>query len=310
VRHFVRFAWLTAAALVSVSVTPAIAAPKSGKPVVAIYSMDDVARSGKAEEFSRMVETAITATSKFRVIEREQLDKLVGEQARAKAGLVTTRTPGKVGGFEGADYLIYGSITSVGQARKANIGASVGNGLMGKFGGGLGLGGGGGSCADNLVTFSIDIKITDADSGEVKYVTRIDQTGKAGTCGGGDGQIDTATLMRGAADKVATALVTSIYPIQVAAVQPDGSVVLNYGEGALVPGAVLGVYAKGAAIVDPATGESIGSSETKLGYVRVTEVTGRISKAIPISQFSGAPAVGSIVRPANPADAQGKGKKR
>ena len=43
--------------------------------------MDDVARSGQADQFSRMLETAITATSKFRVIERERLGELVGEQA-------------------------------------------------------------------------------------------------------------------------------------------------------------------------------------------------------------------------------------
>ena len=115
-------------------------------------------------------------------------------------------------------------------------------------------------------------------------------------------QIDTAALLRGAAEKVATGLVTSIYPIQIAAVQGDGTIVLNYGDGTVLPGQVLGVYAKGAAIIDPATGEAIGSDEQKLGFIRITEVNGRISRAVTHTPFAYAPAIGSIVRPASPAD--------
>ena len=118
-----RIYWLFVALAV---VLPAQAsAQPRGKPIVAIYKMDDVANSGQAAAFSTMIETAIAQTSKFRVIERERLNTLVGEQARAKSGLVTTNRPGRIGGFEGADYLIYGSITSVSASNKTNIGASL-----------------------------------------------------------------------------------------------------------------------------------------------------------------------------------------
>ena len=76
---------------------------------------------------------------------------------------------------------------------------------------------------------------------------------------GTDGQVDTAILFRSAADKIATGLVTAIYPIQVAAVQSDGVIVLNYGEGAIVPGAVMGLCTKGAPITirRPATSSAV-----------------------------------------------------
>lgn len=281
-----------------------VLAQPRGKPIVAIYQMDDVARSGQAEAFSTMIETAIAATSKFRVIERSRLNTLVGEQARAKSGLLTTNRPGRMGGFEGADYLIYGSITSVSAANKTNIGASLLGGMLsGSRNSNI-------TCNNTYVTLSADIKITDANSGEVKYVTRINDTQKSSTACGGTGQIDAGALLRSAAEKVATGLVTAIYPIQIAAVQSDGTIVLNYGEGTVQPGQVLGVYAKGNAIIDPATGEALGNDEQKLGFIRITDVNGRLSKAVAYVPFAAAPPVGSIARPASAADLQALGNSR
>ncbi|HYD36956.1 MAG TPA: CsgG/HfaB family protein [Allosphingosinicella sp.] len=284
-----------------------LSAQPRGKPIVAIYQMDDVAGSGQAPAFSTMIETAIASTSKFRVIERERLNTLVGEQARAKSGLVRTNRPGKMGGFEGADYLIYGSITSVSMANKTNFGASLLGGVL------SGSNNSNVTCNNSYVTLGVDIKITDANSGEVKYVTRINETKKSAAVCNGNAQVDTGALLRSAAEKIATALVTTIYPIQIAAVQGDGTIVLNYGEGTVQPGQVYGIYAKGSAIIDPATGEMIGNDEQKLGFIRITDVTGRISRAVAHVPFTTPPAVGAIARPASAGDLQalnGKKKKR
>ncbi|HTK34938.1 MAG TPA: CsgG/HfaB family protein [Caulobacteraceae bacterium] len=274
------------------------------KPVVAVYKIEDLTNSGSSQTFSTMIETAVESTSKFRVIEREHLATLVGEQARAKAGLVTSNTPGKVGGFEGADYLIYGTITTLSVTGKADFGSSLLAGML------AGQNRQAPTCGNLYATLGVDIKITDASTGEVRYVTRINETQKSATTCGGQAQIDKAVLMRSAADKVATALVTTIYPIQIAAVQGDGVLVLNYGEGAVQPGAIFGVYAKGDVIRDPASGEVIASNETKLGFIKVTEVTGRVSRAATISQFAAAPQIGAIVRPASAEDVQALSKQQ
>ena len=270
---------------------------RGGKPVVAIYQMEDQAHTGQGDSFSTMIETAIAQTNKFRVIERSHLGRLVGEQASARAGLTSTNRPGQVGGFEGADFLVYGTITSVQATRRNNLGSSFLAGML--SGNGTQP-----TCSNANATLGVDIKITDSRSGEVRYVTHIDETQRSATSCGADAQVDTATLLRSAADKVATGLVTAIYPIQVAAVDGDGQVILNYGQGTLQVGAVLAIYARGAEIRDPASGEVISNSETKLGFVRVSEVTSRVSKAMPVAAFAQAPAVGSIARPATSADLQ------
>ena len=288
---------------------PAQLLAQKGRPVVAIYAMDDLAQTGKAPQFSQMIETAIEATNKFRVIEREHMGKLLGEQGRAKAGLVTTNRPGKIGGFEGADFLIYGTITSVSLTNKADFGTTFLAGMM------AGQNNPHPACSNAFATLGIDIKITDGNTGEIKQVTRINEQQKSAAVCGANGQIDVALLMRSAADKVATNLVTTIYPIQIADVQDDGSMMLNYGEGAIQPGAIMTVFQKGRKIIDPATGETIGNSETRLGFLRVTDVQGRLSKALPASDFATLPPVGSIVRVASADDllalkAQSKQKKK
>lgn len=267
-----------------------------GKPVIAIYQMDDLARSGQAATLSTMIETAIAGTSKFRVIERERLNKLVGEQARAKAGLTTSNTPGKMGGFEGADFLIYGTITTLSVVQKADFASNLMGSMLGSNSNP--------QCTNTFATLGMDIKITDARSGEVRYVNRLNEVQKSSAmCGGSVAPVDSAALMRAAADKVATGLVMAIYPIQIAAVQADGVIVLNYGEGAVQPGAVLAVFAKGEVIRDPATGEVLANNEIKLGYIRVSDVVGRVSRADPLTAFSTPPPVGSIVRSVSPQEA-------
>ncbi|HYF23033.1 MAG TPA: CsgG/HfaB family protein [Caulobacteraceae bacterium] len=293
----VAFAWIA----------PGHAVAQSGKPIIAIYQMEDVAQSGQAGPLSAMIETAIASTSKFRVIERERLGRLVGEQARAKSGLVTSNTPGKIGGFEGADFLIYGTITTVSLHSKADFGSNLASALLSSSNSPPP------NCNNTFATLGLDIKITDARSGEIRYVAQINETQKAATqCGGRQGDIDTSALLRAAAEKVAAGLVTAIYPVQVAAVQEDGTLTLNYGEGTLKPDQIMTVFSKGKVIRDPATGEVLANEEVHLGYIKVASVTGRVSRALPMSVFAQPPPVGSIVRPATPAEVQAllKPKKR
>lgn len=280
---------------------PSCADAQGRRPAVGIAQMEDLAGTGQAQVFSTMVETAIASTARFRVIERSRLGKLLEEQGRAKAGLVTSRNGARVGGFEGVDYLIYGSMTTVSARAKTSIGSA----LLGGFMSGLAGRNGNVHCANQQAQLAVDIRITDSDSGEIKRVMRIMQTQNAGAVCGGAVGIDAAALLRSAAEKVAMALVTTIYPIQVAAVQGDGTVILNYGDGTLSPGVVLTVFSKGREIRDPGSGQVLGSEESKLGFLQVTEVTEKMSRAVVVGTSGGQIAVGSTVRQATEEDVRG-----
>jgi curli biogenesis system outer membrane secretion channel CsgG len=272
-------------------------ASAQGRPVVAVYEMRDQANSGYADSLSTMVQTAISDTNKFRVIERN-FGTLAREQESGNRGLVTTNTPGRSGGFEGADYLVYGTITNISTRQSSDLGGTIGMALLG---GAVGVQSNV-NCTRVIATIAVDIRIVDQRTGEVRYTDSLDEEGRSGsTCASGEG-IDLSTLFRTVANKIASGLVMEIFPIQVAAVQPDGTIMLNYGEGTLSPGATLTLFARGESIRDPATGELLTDEGTAIGQVRVTEVTPRFSRAVPVAPLTATPEIGTVARLAAPVE--------
>lgn len=278
---------LVAAAVTMAGAMPGIAqAQGKGQPIVAVAEIDDNAGSGQARTLTQMMLTAIAATQKFRVMERGQLDVMVAEQQRAKSGLVTSRNGGKIGGFQGADYLIYGTITTLSATKRSDLGASLGMALLTGNKAATPT-----NCYGGDVTLSLDIRITDGETGQIRYVKRIDERRKAGTiCGDGVPQVNATELFRAASDKVAAGLVTTVYPMKVANVQADGGLMLNYGEGTVKLGDYLTIFRPGEAVIDPDTGKPIGSSEERVGIAQVTDVQTSFSKAKQVAGFA-APAM-------------------
>lgn len=284
--------------LISVLLISNVASAQSHQPIVAVAKIDDLANSGQSAALTAMILSAVAGTSKFRVMERQQLGNLVSEQGLARNGMVTSRNGGKVGGFAGVDYLIYGSITTFSASKKADMGSTfLGNLLSGKNST-TNV-----TCYKGTVTLSLDIKITDGESGQIRYVKRLDEVQNAGTiCGGGVPEANASALLRSAADKVATGLVTAVYPIKVADVQDDGTITLNYGEGAVKVGDFLAVFTQGKVVMDPDTGQPMGNSEIRLGLIQITDVQTRMSKAKPVAGFATPAQVRAIVRPATQDD--------
>jgi curli biogenesis system outer membrane secretion channel CsgG len=276
------------------------------KPVVAVSRIDDPGSTGQADALKTMIQTAVTGTGKFRIIERDfgQLDT---EQQLARSGRVTTNRPGRSGGYEGVDFLVYGSITSTNGGRQSDVGANAGGALLGRM---TGLSLGIGNCNKAVATFAVDVKIVDTVTGEVKFAKQLTQRSASGTSCGGAASLDTTTIMRGIANQIAMGLAITMYPVKVAAVQPDGVFILNYGEGALTVGTVMGVFDKGQEIRDPDTGAVMTSEGAELGRIRVTEVNTRFSKAEPLTAFAIPPAPGAVARILNDTELRQKGRKR
>jgi Curli production assembly/transport component CsgG len=274
--------------------TSAVALAQNERPAVGIVEMTDLANSGQADRFSTMIETAMVSSNRFRVIERQRMARLMEEQARGRGGVVTTNRPGRTGGFEGVDYLIYGTITSISAVDRADIGTSF---LTGVLGGSQNQQ----QCRSTRVRMEADIRITDTNTGEVRYATRIsEQQNSATVCSGGT-QIDSGALLRAAADNIVTGLITAIYPIQVAQVMPDGTMLLNSGEGSLARGDYLFVYGPEMEIPNPAGGTMRIDGE-RLGAIQVTDVQSAFSRAERVSAFTQDPPFGAVVRKAEPDD--------
>ncbi len=78
-------------------------------------------------------------------------------------------------------------------------------------------------------------------------------------------------LITGAANTLTDQLIPSIYPIQV--VKAMGEIaIINRGEGSVAQGEVFTVFLAGEELIDPQSGESLGSLEIEVGSGKITDV--------------------------------------
>lgn len=280
-------------------------AQSTGQPIIGVGQMVSTIAGADPQSFQTMVETQLIETQKFRVIERAQLDQILGEKALGQAGI--TNSGQTISGVTGVDYLIYGTITKLGQeASGVAVGGAAGFGrAFGRLGGAVG---GGFATSQNHVIMAVDLRVTDAHTGEIRYAGTVEEqiesgsaTRVGGVAVGGTTADPLADVQRLTAKAIVALITTSIYPIRVITKEGDGTYVLNYGSSVLTVGDQLGVYQVGQSFKDPDTGKILGAEETQTGLLKVVDVEAEFSKA---TLISGAAASGEVVKRISSADAK------
>lgn len=232
----------------------------------------------------------------MRVMERIHLGHTIQEQGLAQMGLTTAG--GEVGGLTGVDYLIYGSITKFG-ARKS--GASLSGGFTNVFKGSTGtiLGAGAGIASSHAV-MAVDVKVTEVRTGRIILADTVEaeaKTGEAMSFGGFSTVSETgdpfADVQRQVAARLAEAVTTVHIPFKIIKASANGTLIINYGNAYLSPGDRLTTFAIGEEIVDPDTGEVLGSEATETGVVEIVSAETRYSRA---KIISGYPEVGGVLK--------------
>src|ERR1700755_3135193 len=100
--------WVTGACM-ALLLTPA-AMGQTPVASVGIEQLDDMAQSGAADSLANMIESALGATGRFRVVERAQLARLMETPppVRSRRGRPAPAAPS----IPPVDYLIQGTITA------------------------------------------------------------------------------------------------------------------------------------------------------------------------------------------------------
>lgn len=259
---------------------------ESGLPVIAITKIrapvNDNYRgsrvNAKQENFQTMLETQMTQVGRFKIIERNRVDEILAEQGLNNE-FGDAQTAG--GGFNvgGVDYLVYGAITKLGQREK-----TISTGTF--------------ASVSQITEFSVDIKLVDASTGEVRKAESVSVERKTaggvatGSFASVSGPSDPLSdIQRVAAKKVAALIATSIFPIEV--VKGGDIIYLNYGSAILDEGDIVSAYSLGESLIDEATGINLGSEQEFQGDLKVTQVNAKFSKAKLINGT--APSKGSII---------------
>ncbi len=114
-----------------------------------------------------MLSNELSSTGDFRVLERSKLGNVLEEQNLAASGRVRSGTGAKMGQVTGADYLVFGTVTSY----EENT-ASTGGGLSFR---GISVGG-----KKSEAYLAVDLRVVNATTGEVDFSRTIEGRSSGG----------------------------------------------------------------------------------------------------------------------------------
>jgi curli biogenesis system outer membrane secretion channel CsgG len=241
---------------------------------------------------------ALIQSDQFTVVERQELGDILKEQDLVTGGRMRKSKSAETGKLVSAQILLVGAITEFqAQSESGGQGFSVGGFSLGKN--------------KSEAHVGLIIRGFDTNSGEVLFSERVEGKAESGgvafqvnaPLGSYGKDSKTQTPMEKATQVAidnAVALIASKLedvPYQGSVIQvKGGDVYISAGErsGASV-GDQFGVYGVGEELVDPVTGESLGSEEELLGTVKIVSVSEKFSKARAVGALSGVK-TGDLVR--------------
>ncbi|MFM1830084.1 MAG: hypothetical protein RLZZ558_424 [Planctomycetota bacterium] len=228
---------------------------------------------GQARELGRVRESldsqlisAFQQTRKFDVLARSDLKDVLKEQDLGGSGNVDTADPAAAKAFRlaGAQYVVVSTIDdfqdNVQEAEFAEIGRKA---------------------TRRQVRLSMVAKIYDTTSGRLLETANLQLDNSAfvrnpefltGQQGGSLSEKAIQEMARLMAEKAAQRVTDVLLPAKVLVVR-DGQVTINRGDGTgIAAGQIWQVFAQGEALIDPDTGENLGSEEVPVGMIRITSV--------------------------------------
>jgi curli biogenesis system outer membrane secretion channel CsgG len=240
---------------------------------VSYYEMDF------ATGYEEMIITALYESGKYIIVERKDLDDVIKEQQLSMSGLVTEQTTTKACQLVGAQFLIRGTITHFEEE------SSGGNGIGYS---GFKLGG-----KKESVEIGVNIRIYDANTTEIVASKQINvKSKKSGiSFSGSYADIDFGSdkfkkTTVGKTIMQAIEQTVDFINLEVGKVDWKGSVALvkdnkiyiNVGKNSNISeNDIFVVYREGEEIIDPSTGLSLGSEESKIAKIQVVQVKEKYS---------------------------------
>jgi curli biogenesis system outer membrane secretion channel CsgG len=255
------------------------------KKRVAVSRFEDRAGTGYnhlGEGVADMLVTALVKSNKFFVLERQELEKVLGEQKLGESGLVTAETAPKLGKLLGVELLVVGSVSEFGTKES-------------QVSGGISFLGGGIKRKTSRAV--VDIRLLNTVTGEIVAAEKEEgeesSTGIAVSYENIDfnnmdswDDTDIGKATRKAVDGVVELIVTNMASIpwsgKVLKVNSDGTLLMKPGsEGNVKVGMEFDIFRIGESIKDPDTGLDLGAEETKIGHIKVVEdaLKGKAAKA-------------------------------
>lgn len=163
--------WVAVLGLALMACVPT-AALANDKPVLGVIEFKNESGAGwwgggVGWELAGMLSNELGATGAFRIVERSKLESVLEEQNLAASGRVKAGSGARIGQLTGAQYLVAGTVTAYEENTKG-----TGGGIS--FGG-VSLGG-----KSSEAYLAVDIRVINAETGEVDFVRTVEGRSKGG----------------------------------------------------------------------------------------------------------------------------------
>ncbi|MCI0494725.1 hypothetical protein L0Z72_06925 [candidate division KSB1 bacterium] len=263
--------------LILAAIAPA-QSPKALKKRVAVFAFEDKTDhtwhwwTGQpvGQGMADMLVTELVKSGKYKVIERQEIEKILSEQKMGQTGLVTPESAAKVGQLLGVELAVIGSVTEFGH-KKSDTGGRIK---------GFGLG-----VSSTAASVGIDVRFINTNTGEILAADNVREEESKKGLSVSTPQVDfknqndfdesvVGKATRKAVQKIMTMLddksATIAWEGKIVIVKGN-TVIINAGaEAGIQVGDVFYVYSKGEDLIDPDTGLSLGSLDSKIGSIQVT----------------------------------------
>ncbi|MCK5831881.1 MAG: hypothetical protein KAH20_16440 [Methylococcales bacterium] len=204
----------------------------------------------------------LTNSNRFDVLERHEIDQVLDEKNFTSL-MAGSEIDAHLKELIGADYLVLTAVDKFSILSESKKVAYVDEVQTRHFG-----------------IIEATLRIVDSHSGKllaadkIRINKKLDQYNKNQSTNTYSNLIDDFTNL------MVSKIVHRLYPIKIMATLPDGSVYINRGlDGGLKSGDVFNVMRPGQDLIDPDTGISFGSAETKIAELKVESIETSRSKA-------------------------------
>ena len=238
--------------------------------------------------FSQRLVAGLTQTNKFAVLDRESIVDFTREKEILFSFDAPLGEQAKLAETLGADYLLVGTITQA-EIERIDRYLKAANYTARKF----------------KARFNFDYRLVDSSTKQVvlastaqKYLE--DEQVRKLADEQNPAEWDAAQVRDAfislVANDVIAAIIDSVYPITVAAVQEDGQIILNQGGQRMKNGMLLDVFTMGKEVLDNDTGESLGSIESHVATIEIQKVAYTMSMAKVVAGDVSKVPIGSVCR--------------
>lgn len=207
--------------------------------------------------------TYLVKTNKFDVVERSRMKDILNEQEFSESGYISEKTAVKLGKLIGADYFVMGKIEHL-KAEYSMENIPYTKTVRPKYEGKL----------------VVNVRVVDTRGGKIvaadKIETELEEHNYRDKVNGDD---FIEMLKDKTVREVVDSIVGGVFPIKVIKVS-GGEVYLNRGSGATFKvGDKLSLFQRGESLIDPDTGENLGSAEEEVAAVEITSIQKKFTKA-------------------------------